>query len=136
MPLTEAGRKRLSELAKARERAPSGRFLPVGRKYVYLMHYLNPASPRRMPSHEKWIHIRVSLYSPEKKYTKEDFRRIADRTKAEKAPDYMIPRGSRDKFESFEELRISRKQARLEGLADEKPHIEVYQGKGGGLRNT
>lgn len=135
MPLTEAGRRRLSELAKARERTPSGRFLPVGSKYVYDMSYIKVGSSHRTPSGQKWTHVRVTQYSA-KRFKKEDFRVIADRARAEKAPDYVIPRGNREKFEAFQDLRYSRKQARLEGLADEKPHVEVYTGKGGGLRNT
>ena len=132
MVLTEAGRRRLSELARARPRYPSGRFLPLGRKYVYDMAYINPRATRQTPKHLKWWHVRITQYF-KKIIGLSWFQRIADR---HKPANFAIPTGRREKFESLMDLKYSKRQARLEGIVDQKPYIEDYQGSGGALRNT
>jgi hypothetical protein len=127
--LSKEGRRKLSELAKTRERTLTGRFLPVGSKYVYDMSYIKAGSSHGIPANQKWTHVRITQYS-RNKFAVSDFRKIAVRTKPSR---FAIPRGNRDRFEAFEKLAYSRRQARLEGLDDEKPHIEVYTGRGGGL---
>ena len=132
MVLSIEGRKRLSDFARKRERSRSGRFLPTGAKYVYDMSYIRRGSSRKSGPKEKWVHVRVTQYSrvPEKMG---HFRRVSDMSKP---PDAIIPRGSRTKFEAFEDLRYTKKQATREGLEDQEAHIEKYTGRGGGLADT
>lgn len=133
MVLTDNGRKKLSDLEKTRERNKSGRFLPMGMKYVYDMSYIKRGASHKTSSNEKWTHVRVTQYS-KKKLDVNDFRRIADR---KKPYDCSIPHGSREKsFEAYMDLKYSRKQAEREEIDDGEPHIEEYTGKGGGLRDT
>ena len=132
MVLSRKGRKRLSLFAKARERTRTGRFLPLGTKYVYDMSYVKAGSSHNTPKHEKWLHVRITIYSL-KKLTMSRFRKLADQIKPFNSG---IPKGDRKKFEAFQDLKISKKQAVREEIDDQVDHIEEYSGRGGGLKDT
>ena len=132
MTLTREGRRKLSSLAKKRDRNKFGQFLPVGWKNVYDMSYIRAGATRKTPVHQKWVHARITQYST-KPVSLFQLRRSADHSKPF---DAAIPSGNREQFEAFMWPHHSKKQAKLEGIDDEEPHIEVYSGKGGGLKNT
>ena len=132
MVLTDEGRKRLSLFAKSRERTSTGRFLPLGTKYVYDMTYIKLGAYHDTPSYEKWLHVRITIYS-KKQIPINQLRKMAD---IKKPCNYVIPKGNRNKFEAFQVLRYSKKQAKREEIDDQEYHQEDYTGKGGGLRNT
>ena len=132
MVLSDKGRKKLSDLAKSRERDKSGRFVRMGNKYVYEMHYILRGASHKTSTQDKWKHVRVTKYSREH-FEKRDFQRLAD---ARKPPDYAIPNGNRERFETYECLSYTRKQAEREDIDDMRTHYEEYAGKGGGLRDT
>lgn len=132
MVLSLKGKKVLSDFAKSRERSRSGRFLPLATKYVYDMSYIRKGSSHDTSANRKWSHVRITQYS-KKKLSIADFRKIADRKKPSQ---FAIPRGNRESFEAFQDLKYSRRQAQREKLSDGEPHLEEYTGKGGGLRDT
>ena len=132
MVLTDEGRKRLSLFAKSRERTSTGRFLPLGTKYVYDMSYVKAGSSHNTPKHEKWLHIRITKYSMEKLEITH-FRKLAD---IAKPSNYAIPKGRRINFEAFQFLKYSKKQAIREEIDNQQDHLEEYTGRGGGLKDT
>ena len=132
MVLSRKGRERLSLFAKARERTSTGRFLPLGTKYVYDMSYIKSNASRDTLVNQKWLHGRITIYSL-KDLVISRFRMRADLAKPF---GYGIPKGDRKNFEAFQDLKISKKQAKREGIDDQDYHDEEYSGRGGGLRDT
>ena len=132
MVLSRKGRQRLSLFAKTRERTSTGRFLPLGTKYVYDMSYIKFNASEDTPTNEKWLHIRITIYSL-KELAMSRFRKLADQVKP---LDFGIPKGERKKFEAFQDLKISKKQATREEIDNQQYHIEEYTGRGGGLNDT
>ena len=103
MPLTKAGRKKLSDFAKIRERTRKGRFLPLGSKYVFDMTYLDPDTPLQ----KKWSHDRITQYS-KKRFSINHFREISD---GDIPSGFIILRGDRQNYEGFQRDKYSLKQA-------------------------
>ena len=132
MVLSKKGREKLSLFAKARERTSTGRFLPLGTKYVYDMSYIKSNASRDTLVNQKWLHGRITIYSL-KKLELPRFRMRADLAKPF---GYGIPKGERKNFEAFQDLKISKKQATREGIDDQDYHDEHYTGRGGGLKDT
>ncbi len=132
MVLSKQGRERLSLFAKSRERTSTGRFLPLGTKYVYDMSYVKAGASHSTPIHEKWLHIRITIYSL-KELEISSFRKLAD---IAKPFNYAIPKGDRKNFEAFQDLKISKKQATREEIDNQQYHVEEYTGRGGGLKDT
>ena len=71
------------------------------------MSYIRQGSSHGTPINQKWLHIRITQFSKEK-LDLSHFRALAD---SSKPPKYAIPKGSREKFETYQELKWSKKQA-------------------------
>jgi hypothetical protein len=97
---------------------------PQGTKYVFEKQYLI------YPSEEdtKFGVIRIVKFDMSKKeLTRLDFRFISD---SYRPTNFITPRNwVEDLKETFQKLNITEKQAKLEGIEDQKTHIEIYKGR-------
>jgi hypothetical protein len=97
---------------------------PQGVKYVFEKQYLI------FPPEEdtKFGVVRIVKFSISKKeLTRLDFRFVAD---SYRPTNFITPKNwVEDLRETFQKINITEKQARLEGIEDQKTHIEIYKGK-------
>jgi hypothetical protein len=97
---------------------------PQGVKYVFEKQYLI------YPPEEdtKFGVVRIVKFDMSKKeLTRLDFRFISD---SYRPTTFITPKNwVEDLRETFQKINITEKQARLEGIEDQKTHIEIYKGK-------